>query len=129
MDIDKYSKDVYIKVDDLVDGPRREKIVDVLDGKYDKPDVLFESGNKLGLNATNRRTLKKAFGRETNSWAGRMVELYIGEVKFNNEARESVLIKPITPPNAQAQQAKPKPKKGGDAYHRPVEEDEIPFNT
>src|SRR5262245_21205264 len=94
MDIDKYSKDVYIKVDDLVDGPRREKIVDVLDGKYDKPDVLFESGNKLGLNATNRRALKRAYGRETNAWAGRVVELYIGEVRFNNESHESVLVRP-----------------------------------
>src|SRR5262245_18325965 len=121
MDIDKYSKDVYIKVDDLVDGPRREKIVDVLDGKYDKPDVLFESGNKLGLNATNRRTLKRAYGRETNAWAGRVVELYIGEVRFNNESRESVLVRPITPSNSGADAHKPKkPKVGSGGIHDPL---------
>jgi hypothetical protein len=73
--------------------------------------------------------LKKHYGRDTNAWAGRVVELYVGEVKFNNEALESVLIRPITPPNAQAQQATLKPKKGGDVYHRPLEGDEIPFNT
>jgi|SRR5262245_7043502 len=129
MDIDRYSKDVYIKIEDLADGPRREKIVEVLDGRFDKPDMLFESGSKLGLNATNRRILKKHYGRETNAWAGRVVELYAGEVKFNNETRNSVLIRPITPPNAQVQQAAPKAKKGGDVYHRPLEDDEIPFNT
>jgi len=57
MDIDKYSKDVYIKVDDLADGPRREKIVEVLDGRVDRRGALC-TGHQMP------RQLLQGVGRE-----------------------------------------------------------------
>lgn len=90
---EKYLKGKYITVDDLRDGPRQEIIIDVLEGKYERPDLLFESGDKLGCNKTNLRTLEKHLGSETNGWARAEVELYVGKLEFNNEKKDSVLIR------------------------------------
>jgi hypothetical protein len=129
MDVSEYiSSGGFIKPVDLADGPRREVISEVRPGKYERPDMEFQSGAILTLNATNMRVLTNAYGIETNAWTGKEVELYIGKTSFNGQERESVLVKTISPPIPESERAKPKPKpkpqqvNTGDSLN-----DEIPF--
>jgi hypothetical protein len=57
MDMRKYSGSQFVKCADVSSGPIREKIAGVEVGKYDKPNLLFESGAILSVNATNNKTL------------------------------------------------------------------------
>jgi hypothetical protein len=93
----------FITVESLRDGlPREEKIVSVEPGKYDKPDVTFESGDKLSLNKTNVNALIKAYGSNDEDWIDCIVELYIGDIKYNGGIQQSVLVSPVTPPKPAA---------------------------
>src|SRR5262245_21141198 len=98
MDMRKYSGNTFIKVGDVRDGPRRVVIEDVAEGKYGKPDLHFDDGTKLSVNATNNRTLMLAYGDESEDWIGKEIELYLGELKYNGDMQEAVLVKPISPP-------------------------------
>ena len=53
MDMREFSGSSFIKPNDLRDGPRRALIADVVQGKFDKPDMLFDDGSKMSINATN----------------------------------------------------------------------------
>ena len=53
MDMRKYSGEHFVKVDDVKDGPIKGQIAVVKEGKWDKPNIVFESGDVLSLNATN----------------------------------------------------------------------------
>jgi hypothetical protein len=67
------------------------------------------------LNATNTKTLVRAYGPNSEDWIGKEVELAPGTVKFNGEPQEVVIVKPISPPIAT-----PTPK--ADGFN-----DEVPF--
>lgn len=97
MDMREFAGTNYINLDDLVDGPLQETIKDVQKGNYGKPDLYFESGDRLSLNVTNDRKLMRAFGYDSDGWKGKTVELYIGEVEFKGEKQKSFLVRPITP--------------------------------
>ena len=73
-------------------------IVDVTEGKYGRPDLEFDDGTKLSLNATNNRTLVTAYGGKSDDWLNKEIELSIGEVEYQGELQESIVIKPISPP-------------------------------
>jgi hypothetical protein len=98
MDMRKFAGSTFITVDVLRDGKREELIVSVEPGKYDRPVVTFESGDKLSLNATNVNTLIKAYGPNAKDWIGCLIELSIGPLKYNGENKEGVVVKPISPP-------------------------------
>jgi hypothetical protein len=115
MDMTKYSSPTYIKVDNLRDGPLHLQIAAINEGKYDKPDAVFETGEMLSLNGTNVGILIRAYGRKSEGWIGKEVELAPGTVKFNGEPQEVVIVKPISPPIAT-----PTPK--ADGFN-----DEVPF--
>jgi hypothetical protein len=71
MDMSPYSGAAFLKVGDVkVNGPIRVTIVDVQVGKYGKPDLTFDDGSKLSLNATNNRILCHAYGMESDDWIG-----------------------------------------------------------
>jgi hypothetical protein len=57
MDMTRFSGSTFLKVDDVRKGSRKERIAVVNIGKYDKPDLVFESGKKFSLNAP--RTSKR----------------------------------------------------------------------
>jgi hypothetical protein len=116
MDMRKYAASRFIGVEDLRDGPRQETIVSIEPGKFDRPVATFESGDKLTLNKTNVNALIKAYGNDGSDWIGKTIELHIGPTKFNDEERDSVLVRPITPPA-------PKPGKNDDM------DDDIPFKA
>ena len=65
MDMRDYVGPSYIKVPDVVDAPRREKIAALQDGSFGK-ELKFESGDLLSLNKTNARTLVRAYGWESD---------------------------------------------------------------
>jgi hypothetical protein len=110
MDVSNFvSSSGFIKPADLADGPRREVIADVRPGKYERPDMEFQSGGILSINGTNMRILTNAWGTETDAWAGKEVELYVGKTQFQGQDRDSVLVKTISPPIPSSERPKPKP--------------------
>jgi len=102
MDMRKFSGDHFIKLDDVRDGPLHEVIAAVKLGKYDKPDLVFESGDLLSLNATNNKALIRAYGRNSDDWIGKEIDLLQGEIPFNNEMKETVIVQPASPPQPSA---------------------------
>jgi hypothetical protein len=99
MDMRKYLKKVFLKVDDVkANGPIRMRITDVTEGQYNKPDLTFHDGSQLSLNPTNNRVLLRAYGRDSNYWLGQEVELEVGEIQYQGQRRETILVKPISPP-------------------------------
>ena len=75
IDMRKYGGEYYLTIPDVRDGALQMPIVDVRDGKFDKPDLVFETGDVLSLNATNRKTLMRAYGPFSDTWLGKIVEL------------------------------------------------------
>ncbi|HEY5125748.1 MAG TPA: hypothetical protein VIJ35_00345 [Bradyrhizobium sp.] len=121
MDMRKYVTGTFVSLEDLRDSPpRSEKIVDVVEGKYEKPNLVFEGGDMVGVNTTNGRVLMRAFGPETNDWVGREVELYVGPLEYQGGVQDGVRIKPITAETELEPEPKQKPP-GGEM------DDEIPF--
>ena len=98
MDMQEFSGGGFVKVDDVKEGPIKEQIDAVKLGKWDKPNLVFESGSLLSVNATNNRILMRAYGRNSDDWVGKEVELYLGEIELQGTPREAVLVRPISPP-------------------------------
>jgi hypothetical protein len=123
MDMRKFAGSKFMTVDDLRDGNRDELVFSVAPGKYDRPVVTFESGDKLSLNVTNVNTLIRAYGPNDKDWIGCFIELSIGPLKYNGVDREGVIVKPVTPPKPVAARTpvpKPPPPKND-------MNDDIPF--
>ena len=98
MDVSKYMKAAFLKLGDVkVSGPLRLIITDVEEGKYDRPDVSFDDGTRLGLNVTGRRNLVRAWGSDTHAWIGKEVELNVGETEINGQVQEMIVVTPISP--------------------------------
>lgn len=115
MDMKKYSGEHFIKVDDVRDGPIEGQIAVIREGKYGKPDLIFESGDVLSLNATNNKTLLRAYGTESDRWISKMIKMFLGTIEYQGSDHEAVLVEPISPP---IKKDKKKP---------PDFDDEIPF--
>ena len=121
MDMSKYSGETFLKFEDVANGPRREKVVDVGIGGFDKPVLEFESGEKLSLNATNNRVLCKFYGKDSRDWVGNTIELYPGETEYQGKKKSSVLVRPISPGKPFRERHAPEPEKP------PEMNDDIPF--
>ena len=80
-------------------APLRVVSVNVTEGQYGRPDLEFDDGSKLSVNATNNRKLLNAYGGKSDDWLNKEVELSIGKVEYQGEQQESIVIKPISPPN------------------------------
>ena len=105
MDMRQYAGSCFLKFEDVRDAPRVEKIQDVIPGKYDKPDLKFESGDCLSLNATNCKTLVRAFGDDSRDWIA-LNRTVCGKTDFQGEKKDSVLVKPLSPQKNPASEAK-----------------------
>jgi hypothetical protein len=106
MDMKKYAAARFIKCDDVREGPIQDEIAVIKEGKFEKPDIVFESGDILSLNATNTNILVRAYGPNSKDWIGKRIEQYLGEIKYQGKMQESVLVKPISPPLKPAEQTK-----------------------
>lgn len=89
----EYTGTSFITVDDVRDGPVTDTIADVVQGQYDKLNIIFESGSKLGLNKTNARILRKLFGDDTDDAIGEQIEMYLGQIEYQGADHDSVLIR------------------------------------
>jgi hypothetical protein len=98
----------FIKLEEF-EGPRQEKIADVRIGDFDKLVLHLDSGDRLSLNATNTKTLARAYGRDSRDWQGKVVELFIGQTKFKGAMQDSILVRPISPPLPVEQRRAPEP--------------------
>ena len=98
MDMRKYGRG-FMTVDDVREGPRQEKIVDVsISEKFDCPVLEFENGDQLSLNMTNTRAMNRAYTTESNNWIGQIVELSLGHyVDYKDgKEKETVALHPIS---------------------------------
>jgi len=127
MDVSKYMGAAFLKLGDVkVNGPLRLIITDVEEGKYDRPDVSFDDGTRLGLNVTGTRNLARAWGVDTDAWLGKEVELSVGETDINGKTEEMIVVTPISPPIPREDRpppAKPSKRKND----RSDMDDEVPF--
>jgi hypothetical protein len=99
MDVSNYLGHAFLKVDDVkVNGPIRVVIENVDEGRYDKPDATFDDGTRLSLNVRNTRILARAYGKDTDDWIGKEIELGVGEIEYQGKMQETILVKPISPP-------------------------------
>ncbi len=102
MDMRKFSGEHFVKVDDVRDGAIQGQIAVVRQGKYDKPDLVFESGDVLSLNSTNTQTLIRTYGTDSEYWIAKQIEMFLGEIKYQGSDHEAVLVRPISPPTKPA---------------------------
>ena len=121
MDMSRYASSGFIKVEDLTDGPKQKVIIDIEEGRYDKPVATFEDASKLSLNGTNVGTLIRAFGINDQDWIGQRIELYTGTLRYNGNDNPAVLVRALNPLSAAAR-TPPKPQPLRDDLA-----DEIPF--
>jgi hypothetical protein len=96
LDMSKYVKK-FIRLSDVKDGPLTKRIARVEEGRYNKPDLIFDTGESLSLNVTNILTLQEAYGTDADDWIGKKIELYEGEVTFEEKLQAVVLVRPISP--------------------------------
>ena len=125
MDMRKFSGNHYIKTDDVRDGPLVQVIAAVKMGKYDKPDLVFESGDLLSLNVTNTQTLIRAYGPNDVDWIEKEIELFHGEIEYQGKMQEALLVRPMSPPLKPSARTPLKPsgkKKPAIAF-----DDDVPF--
>src|SRR5262249_6360006 len=99
----------FIKPDDVRDGPRQERIVNVyVSEKYNCPVLDFESGDQLSLNVTNTRIMNKAYTTESDNWLGHVIELSLGTYTYKDETNETVVVRPISLREAAAPASPPR---------------------
>jgi hypothetical protein len=115
----KYSSQSFLKVADVRDGPLLHQIGAVREGKFDKPELVFETGDILSLNATNTKTLIRAFGSDSDGWIGKQIELYLGKLQYQGSTQEGVIVRPISLPVNNEHEP--------DAPESPSFNDKIPF--
>jgi len=109
MDMRKYSGASWLKKEDVSDGPLQRRIAAVSIGKFEKPDVLFETGDKLSLNATNNHELMAAYGLDSDDWIGHVIELFLGEGEFQGKSIEMIRVRAISKPKHYGEQKAAKP--------------------
>jgi hypothetical protein len=131
MDMRKFRKAKFLKVEDCRQ-PQQMRIAGVTVGQFDKPDVFFENGDRLGLSATNVDVLTDAYGWESDGWIGHVVELYVDKGTFKGDPVDMVMLRPIS--KVEGEETVPTPEKK--APNRPPQlakpvstdmDDTIPF--
>jgi hypothetical protein len=125
VDMRKYAGGNYLRVDDVRDGPRRQTIVRVKDGNYDRPDAIFNDGSILSLNPSNVRVLAKAYSDDSELWTGREIELRLGSVPYQGRPTDSIIVAPISAPLSDAERQAVQERLA--TKNRSEIEDSIPF--
>jgi hypothetical protein len=115
IDVRKYLKKSFIGLDDVEGGPMTLKIAEVVEGQYDKLNLIFTSGQKFALNKENTGRLFRDLGEDVEDWIDADVKLFKGVFHTQNGETDGVELEVLTP------EAKPATKPRGDM------DDEIPF--
>jgi hypothetical protein len=101
MDMRKYSAGV-IMPENLCDGPRVEKIINIFEHEKHECAVLeFENGDQLYLWPNLARVLNKAWGYDSDNWLKQEVELsrghYLDKKTDPPTEKECINIRAISP--------------------------------
>jgi len=114
----------FLKVDDFRDKPSRQfKIAEVVAGKYDRANLIFEDGKRVSLNAMNADTLCDAYGDDSETWIGQVVELSFGHAgNF-----DIIVVRPVSKPEHYGEAQEAAGHKAQAAPRKPDMDDEIPF--
>jgi hypothetical protein len=131
VDVRKYTTG-FIRPEDLHDGSRQERIINVyISEKHDVPVLEFESGDQLLAWASIGRVLARAYGFETDDWRGHVVELSLGHyTNKDGEEKETIVLKTITSRDGNAANGGPQrtdPAKLPMPSRKDDLADEIPF--
>jgi hypothetical protein len=118
MDAREFIGGTFLKPEDIGPTPIVLTITNVAEGKYDKLDLTFDDESKLSLNATNGKTIARAWGYETAAWLRKQVELRVGITTYKGEPQDTILLRPISPATPAHEKALAKP---------PKIDDDIPF--
>jgi hypothetical protein len=97
-DLKDYSGQYYVKPSDVREQPLQRRIAGVRKGSFDKLEVVFDGGEVLSLNTTNTRTLLRAYGGSSDNLIGKIIELRLGQLRYQGADHDAVLVNPITPP-------------------------------
>jgi hypothetical protein len=128
MDMSEFAGSRFLKVQDVKGGPLRAKIVRVDLGKYNKPNIHLDDGSILSANATNVRTLCRAYGADSDRWIAKEIELTLGTIEYQGEDQEAIVVKPISPPEPKDEGAAKSAKAGKTKSSKSSEmDDEIAF--
>lgn len=132
MDMRKFSSGV-IRPEDLYDGNRLEKIINIFEHEKHGCAVLeFESGDQLYLWNNLARVLNKAWGYDSENWLGQEVELSLGHYTDKKTdpptEKECINIRAVSPAKSGANSGAPVTalSKAG-AGNRGGMDDEFPF--
>jgi hypothetical protein len=131
MDMRKYGSG-FVKPEDVRDGPRQEKIVNVyISEKFKCPVLDFESGDQLSLNMTNTRAMNRAYTTESDNWLEQEVELSLGHYTDYSgekpEEKETVVLRPISVRQPSPDNGETKAQAAPRLPPRDTLDDEIPF--
>ena len=87
-----------VRPEDVRDGSRQEKVVDVsINEKFDCLVLHFDSGDQFLLFQTNARAMNRAYTTESDNWLKQTVELALGHyTDSNGEEKETVVLRPIS---------------------------------
>jgi hypothetical protein len=97
----KYASSHFLRLDDVFDQPRQETIVEVTDGKWDKPVLKFASGAQFSLSKINTADMINTYGDESDGWIGITIELFAGKVRYNDTSIDAVRIRPVARPGSE----------------------------
>jgi hypothetical protein len=107
-DATKFAGSSFIKLSDVEDASIFAMIEAVEeDSKFDKLNLILDSGRKFSVNKTNCAKLIKAFGKDYGTWPDHEIELAAGELPFQGSTTPGVVVKPV---DGEAEEAKAKPK-------------------
>ncbi|WP_426612918.1 hypothetical protein [Bradyrhizobium sp. McL0616] len=135
MDMRKYSTGL-ITPEHLHDGPLVETIVDIYEHETHGCAVLvFESGNQFYCWNNYTRILNKAWGYDSEDWLQQQLELSLDHYddRKSGKQKETVAMRPISPPKAGNQNSAtppsepPLPATRIAAPKNPDIDDDIPF--
>jgi hypothetical protein len=97
-DVDKYTRNPFLKGDDLEEGERLPVTIKTAEEvTFPSGDVVpvisfMEIDQKLTLNKTRVKKLAEMFGTDTDAWIGQKIALYPVDVTFQGKATLGVAI-------------------------------------
>ena len=102
-----------LTLDDVRDGPHRDRIVNVFHSEKFNCGVLeLESGFQFSVYSTNNRILVKAWGHESDDWIGKDLDFELGHYtdwKADPPAeKETIIVRPVSA-SSNAAGGSPKP--------------------
>jgi hypothetical protein len=122
INVRKYLGGTFIKLANVEgDNPLTRRIAEVVEGQYDKLDLIFTTGQKFSLNKFNLGRLVNDLGDNASDWIDHDVKLSEGMIPTQNGDQPGVVLEVLMPEaKPAAKPAATKPKLGD-------MDDEIPF--